>query len=153
VSSSTDIQRELEETRARMSAELDALGHKLDLPSRAKDRASAASHRVRRAVPSATHLKGTAEKNPLGLVVGGLALGFLAGMLIPQTEFEDEKLGPLADQARDQAVATGREALQRGKSVARKTAESAAQAAQEAGKQQADGLRRTSQRRAEDLAQ
>jgi hypothetical protein len=134
-----------------MSAELDALGHKLDLPSRAKDRATAASRRVRRAAPSTTDVKGTAENNPLGLVLGGLAFGFLAGMLIPQTEFEDEKLGPLADQARDQVVATGREALQRGKSVARKTASTAAETAQEAAQQQAEGIRRTSKERTKKL--
>jgi hypothetical protein len=151
MSSSTDIQRELEDTRARMSAEIDALGYKLDLPSRAKDRVNAATRKARRATPSTGDVRDTAESNPIGLALGGLAVGFLAGLLIPQTSIEDEQLGPIADRVRDEAVATGREALQRGKSVARKATDSAKETATAAGRDQAQALSRSGSRRAKSV--
>lgn len=36
---------------------------------------------------------GIAQENPLGLALGGVAVGVLAGMLVPSTRIEDEKLG------------------------------------------------------------
>ena len=50
---------------------------------------------------------GVAQENPLGLAVGAVAVGFLAGMLIPRTRVEDEKLGPMADQVKEQVKETG----------------------------------------------
>ena len=66
---------------------------------------------------------GIAQENPLGLAVGSIAIGFLAGMLIPSTRVENEKLGPVADQVKDQVKETGQEALERGKQVAQEVAE------------------------------
>lgn len=40
---------------------------------------------------------GVGQENPLGLAVGAVAVGFLAGMLVPSSRVEDEKLGPKAD--------------------------------------------------------
>ena len=61
---------------------------------------------------------GVAQENPMGLAVGAMAAGFLAGMLIPSSRVEDEKLGPMADQVKQQAKETGQEALEHGKEVA-----------------------------------
>jgi hypothetical protein len=69
-------------------------------------------------------------------------------MLIPQTAVEDEQIGPYADRLRDQAVVTGREAVERGKTVARRAAEDAKETAVSAGRDQAQGLQRSTAKRA-----
>jgi gas vesicle protein len=97
---------------------------------------------------------GVAQENPIGLAVGGVAAGFLAGMLPPSTRVEDERVGPIADGVKDQAAETGQEALERGKQVAEDAAQAAAESAKdvketvkETGPQQADELRSSNSRR------
>jgi ElaB/YqjD/DUF883 family membrane-anchored ribosome-binding protein len=152
MSSSTDIQRELEQTRSRMSAELDALAYKLDVPARAKERVTGAARKVRSAAPSGDDVKSTAKDNPLGIVLGGAAVGVLAGLLLPRTRIEDEKVGPVADRVRDEVVSSGREALERGKSVARQAGEAAKDAATDAAERQGEALKETATRRAQKVA-
>ena len=60
---------------------------------------------------------GTRE-NPLGVAIGAAAVGFLAEMLVPASPVEEEKLGPAAEQVREQVKEAGAEALERGKEVA-----------------------------------
>jgi hypothetical protein len=60
----------------------------------------------------------------------------VAGLLIPSTRVEDEKIGPMADQVKDRAKETGQEALERGKHVAQE----AAQTVKEEGRQQAEEM-------------
>jgi gas vesicle protein len=79
----------------------------------------------------------TAQENPLGLAIGGAAVGFLAGLLIPSSRVEDEKIGPMADQVKDQIKETGQEAVERGKEVAQQAADTA----KEAGREQAQEMR------------
>ena len=88
------------------------------------------------------------QENPLGLAIGATALGFLAGLLLPSTRMEDEKIGPMADQVKDQIKETGQEALERGKDVAQQAAETA----KEAGQQHADELKGSAQERAETVS-
>jgi gas vesicle protein len=99
---------------------------------------------VKEKMPSAGQAAGVAQENPLGLAVGAAAVGFVAGMLIPSTRIEDEKIGPMADQVKEKARETGQEALERGKEVARQTADSAKETAQE----QAGELRDSTQDKA-----
>src|SRR3954454_23809799 len=96
----------------------------------------------------ARRAKSVAQENPLGLAVGSVAVGFLAGMLIPSTRVEDEKLGPVADDVKERAKETGQEALERGKQVA----QDAAQTAKESGQQHADELGSSAQDHAQDAA-
>ena len=98
-------------------------------------------HQARRA-------KSVAEENPLGLAVGALAVGFLAGMLIPATRVEDEKLGSMSDDVVDRIKETGQEALERGKQVA----QDAAQTAKESGQEHASELKSTAQDHAQETA-
>ena len=70
-----------------------------------------------------------AQENPLGLALGGLAVGFVAGLLAPTTRVEDEHIGPIADQVKERAKETGQEAMDRGKEVARQAAEAAKETA------------------------
>jgi len=131
-----------------MGDTIEALGHKADVPGRAKERVSSVRDRVTGSTPDSGDVKdgakqavGVAQENPLGLAIGAAAVGFLAGMLIPSTRMEDERIGPVADQVKDKALETGQEALERGKHVAQQTAQSAAETAKEAGQEQAGGLR------------
>jgi hypothetical protein len=87
---------------------------------------------------------GVAQENPLGLGIAALGAGFLAGLLIPGTKMEDEKIGSVADQVKEKAKETGQEALERGKHVA----EQAAETAKDAGREQAEQLKDSAQAKA-----
>lgn len=139
------IRADIEQTRAEMSDTVDALGYKADVKSRAKDRITGAKDRITGKVSDTTPDKGqvkraasTAQENPLGLAIGGVAVGFLAGLLVPSSRVEDEKLGPLADQVKDQVRETGQEALERGKDVAQQAADTAKEAGREHAQQLGD---------------
>jgi gas vesicle protein len=95
---------------------------------------------------------GIAQENPLGLVIGGIAVGFIAGLVVPTSRLEDEKIGPLAEQVRDQVKQTGQEALEHGKEVAQQAASSAAETAKEAGREHADQLKDSTQERAQQVS-
>jgi hypothetical protein len=121
--------------------------------------AGSASGRVSDATPDADQVKyqakravGVAQSNPLGLAVGSVAVGFLAGMLLPSTRVEDEKLGPVADDLKAQAKETGQEVLERGKEVAQEAAESAQSTAKESAQSHGEELKSNVQDRAQDTA-
>jgi gas vesicle protein len=140
----SQIRQDIEHTRGEMGETVEALGYKTDVPGRAKEAISTRVDTVKDKVPSADQAAGVARENPLGLAVGAAAVGFVAGMLIPSTRIEDEKIGPMADEMKDKARETGEEALERGKEVARQTAETA----KEAGREQAGELRDSAEERA-----
>jgi ElaB/YqjD/DUF883 family membrane-anchored ribosome-binding protein len=119
------IRADIERTRAEMGDTVDALGYKADVKSRTKDKMTQTKDKITGKVSSATpdkqqakRMASTAQENPLGLAIGGIAVGFLAGLLVPSSRVEDEKLGPMADQVKDQLKETGQEAMDRAKEVA-----------------------------------
>ena len=128
------IRNDIEDTRARMGDTAEALGHKADVPGRAReaisDKVDSVKSTFTGATPSSGDVKqgaqqavGIAKENPLGLAIGATALGFVAGLLIPSTKVEDERIGPMADQVKDQAKEMGQEAVERGKHVAEQASE------------------------------
>ena len=140
----SQIRNDIEDTRARMGDTAEALGHKADVPGRAReavsDKVGTVKAKFSSATPSGGDVKdgaqqavGVAKENPLGLAIGATSVGFVAGLLIPSTRVEDERLGPMADQVKD-------EAKERGKHVA----EQAAQTAKEEGQKQAQEMAPTS---------
>jgi gas vesicle protein len=176
------IRKDIEDTRERMGETVDALGYKTDVKSRAKESVTGKVDSVKEkivgakdsavdsvvgvkdsamdATPSTGDVKagarqavGIAQENPLGLAVGAVAMGFLAGMLIPSTRVENEKIGPMADQVKEQIKETGQEALEHGKAVVQETASSAAdaakQTAQEQGKEHASQVKDSAQESAQ----
>jgi gas vesicle protein len=165
------IRRDIEGTRERMGDTVDALGYKTDVKSRAKESVTGKVDSVKEKIvgakdsamestPSGGDVKhgarqavGIAQENPLGLAVGAVAVGFLAGMLIPSTRVENERIGPMADQVKDQITSTAHEAVEHGKAVATETASAAADAAkstaQEQGQAHADELKDTARDNAE----
>jgi hypothetical protein len=90
---------------------------------------------------SAKRVVGLAQENPLGLVVGAVALGFLAGLATPSTRIEDERLGPVADQVKDKARETGQEAMERGKQVAQEAVETVKERGREHGQDLAESAK------------
>jgi len=78
---------------------------------------------------------GIATENPLGLAIGALAVGFLAGLAAPVTDIEREKVGPIRDELLERAKNVGTDALQHGKQVLQETAQAAIGAAQQAAQQ------------------
>jgi gas vesicle protein len=145
-----EIRQDIERTRERVGDEVEALSYKTDVGARLDDyvdeKREAVTSTVKEAagtvvsaastvVPSKQRLrsmKSTAERNPLGLVVGGAAVGFVVGLLLPSTRLEDEHVGDMATQIKDTAKEAGQDALERGKDVA----QSAIETVKEEGREQ-----------------
>jgi len=126
--------------------------------SRAGDAVSDTTSRVGEATPSGGQVKqqakravGLAQENPLGLAVGAVALGFLAGLAVPSTRVENERLGPVADQVKDKVKETGQEALDWGRQVAQEVASSAADTAKEQTQEHGQDLAQSAAQNAQDL--
>jgi len=105
------IRADIERTRAEMGDTVEALGYKADVKSRAKDRISETKDKLTGkasdVAPDGRQVKRAArvaQENPLGLAIGGVAVGFIAGLLVPTSRVEDDKIGPMADQAPTSAV-------------------------------------------------
>jgi hypothetical protein len=174
------IRQDIEQTRSEMSETVEAVGYKADVPSRAKEAVSdkvesvksavsgtatrakeavtGTAARVGEATPTGGEAKqqakravGLARENPLGLAVGAVALGFLAGLVVPSTRVENERLGPVADQVKDKVKETGQEALDRGKQVAQEAASSAAATAKQEGREHGHGLAQSAKQNAQDV--
>jgi gas vesicle protein len=165
------IREDIDDTRAQMSETIGALGHKADVKGRVKDsisekkdslvgtvssgkdavvgKADSLVGAVTGVVPDKRRVAGGARKvglskeNPLGLAVGGAAVGFLAGLLIPSTRVEDEKMGDMADQVKDTVKETGQEALDRGKQVAQEAVGAAKDAAKDSAQEQGEEMGET----------
>jgi ElaB/YqjD/DUF883 family membrane-anchored ribosome-binding protein len=163
------IRQDIEQTRAEMSETVEAIGYKADVPSRAKEavsekvenvrsKVSGTATRAKDATPDRGEVKqrarraaGMARENPLGLAIGAAAVGFLAGLAVPSTRVEDEKLGPVADQVKDRVRETGQEALERGKQVAQETAGTATETARERAREQGQELADSARQSAQDV--
>jgi gas vesicle protein len=143
-----------------MGDTVEALGYKTDVSARVSDKVGDARDKITGAAPDKQQLKrgakqavGVAQENPIGLAIGSVAVGFLAGMLVPSTQVEDEKIGPMADQVKERAKETGQEALDRGKQVAQEAAESAKETVKESGQEQAEELRSSAGQKVEEARQ
>jgi len=165
----SQIREEIELTRAEMGDTVDALAHKTDVRSRVREsiddkkerlrnQMAGTSSRIGDAAPDGRQVKegarqavGVAEENPIGLALGGLAAGFLAGMLLPSTRIEDERVGPVADQVKGKAAETAQEAVERGKDVAGQVAEKAVETAKEAGSEETEALKASARENTEEV--
>jgi len=139
----SDIRAEIEETRARVGQEVDALSYKTDVPARmgdfvddkkqavagavsgAKDAITGATSNILPSGEKVGRFKDAAERNPLGLVAGGVAAGFVAGMLLPATRLENRTMGETSDRLIDAAKQTADDAVESGKQIAQEAADSA----------------------------
>jgi hypothetical protein len=149
-----------------MGDTVDALAYKSDVGARAKDavggrveavkeKLGVATDTVQDALPDGGDVraqgrkaKGLAQENPLGLAIGAVAVGFVAGLLIPNTKLENEQIGPVArelrshvEEATEVAVEHGKEAAQDVASAVTDAAESVAEAAKQTGEQHAQAAK------------
>ena len=139
----SDIRAEIEETRARVGNEVDALSYKTDVPARVgdyiddkkqavtdkltdvKDAVAGSASNVLPTGEKVGRMKDTAERNPLGLAIGGVAVGFVAGLLLPSTRIENKTMGETSDKVVDAVKETATEAIESGKQVAHDATDSA----------------------------
>jgi len=70
------------------------------------------------------------EEYPLAVGVAALAVGVIAGLVLPGTRREDELMGEQSDQLKSAAKETGEELLDRGKDAASQVAQAAKNTAQ-----------------------
>ena len=161
---SDQLRDEIEQTRERMGDTADALAYKADVPTRTKnwlgDKKDAVTSAVTGHTPDGhqvkqqmSGVKHTAERNPLGLAIGGAAVGFIAGMLVPSTRVEDEKIGPVSDEVKSTAAEAGREAVERGKVVAQEAGQTAVETAKEVGREQSEELSASLQEKAQETTE
>lgn len=153
------MQSEIDGTRSRIEDTVGALGHKADVKGRMAESVSnkknavvgvvgsgknavvgkvdALVSTVSGVVPDGEQVAagaakvGVSKQNPVGMVIGGAAVGLLAGLMIPSTRMEDEQIGDIAEQMKDTVKETGNEALQRSKQVAQDVATAASDSASE----------------------
>jgi Protein of unknown function (DUF3618) len=162
------IRTEIAQTRERVGDEVDAISYKTDVGARVgdyvddkkdavKSKLTGAKDSVTGAVPDrravkrgTTHMRDTAASNPLGLAVGGLAVGFLVGTLLPQTKVENEQMGETSDRLIDAAKETASDAAGRGRQVAQDAVGAAVETAKESGREQGEELTSTLQDRTQE---
>lgn len=153
------MQSEIDGTRSQLGDTVGALGHKADVKGRMAESLSnkknavvgvvgsgknavvgkvdALVSTVSGVVPDGEQVAagaakvGVSKQNPVGMVIGGAAVGLLAGLMIPSTRMEDEQIGDIAEQMKDTVKETGSEALQRSKQVAQDVATAASDSASE----------------------
>jgi len=149
--------------REKVSGTVDNLKEKVsDTATRAKETVtgttSQVGERVSDATPSRGQVKrtarraaGLAQENPLGLAAGAIALGFLAGLAVPSTRVENQRLGGVADQVKDRVKQTGQEAFERGKDVVQQAAQSAVDTAKEQGQEHGQAVTRHARESVQDI--
>src|SRR5213082_707886 len=97
--------REVEDARERVAEDVRNVAYNANVVERtreaAQDKVDDAKHAVIDRVQGAKDALGTAgmrvrnvaAENPMGMLLAGMAVGFLVGMMLPVTRFESERIG------------------------------------------------------------
>jgi hypothetical protein len=167
---SDQLKSEIGQTRDQLSDTADALAYKADVPTRTKDWIGEKKEAVVSTVSGVTskageitpdgaevsqsmnRMKRLAERNPVGLAIGGAAVGFIAGLLAPSTRMEDERIGPMADDVKATAADAGREAFERGRDVVQEAGTTAIETAKERGREEGEEFSESLQEKAREAA-
>jgi ElaB/YqjD/DUF883 family membrane-anchored ribosome-binding protein len=129
----SDIREEIENTRDRMTDTVgDAIGGKIDdvktsiaqATNAVRERADSVRESVGNALPDSDAIQDQAARtvsfmreNPLGLLFGAAAVGFVLGSILPGSEVENARLGPVREQLKEKAQAAGGQLLKQGQAV------------------------------------
>ncbi len=98
--------------------------------SEARDRASEWGHRVEhRAMRAERRVEHAIQDNPLAAGAMAAALGFAAGLMVPETQREHEMMGHTRDRMMDKAQTSAKDATRKMKESAKDTAGDAARRA------------------------
>ena len=164
------IREDIAATRERMGETVEAIGYRADVPSRVKEgiadkvgsvkdsisggvqamtaKVSDIGSSIGEAMPSGEEIRtaarrtvSTLSENPIALAVGGLVVGFTAGLLLPRTRVETETMRPALDNAKRVARQTGEQVVEHGKQVLQEVASTAKESAQRHGQQVASQMR------------
>ena len=147
---------EVEEARRRVAEDVQSVSQDANVVQRAKDmaqeRVEGARNVVRGGVDNvrnaadsvrdaASSIAGNVNLDPrenaVGMLLAGLAVGFLIGMCLPVTRFESERIGPLTEDMKERAREAGRQAVRRGGEVIKETITAGKEAATQSIKEQA----------------
>lgn len=106
-----------------------------DFSDAASDSLAGMQDRAQQAGDSTRQAVSLALENPLGLLIGALAVGFLGGLMVPTLDIERERIGPVRDLIAERSQSVMSEAVEAGKAVLNDTLTTAAQSAQQHGKE------------------
>jgi len=159
-----DIRREIEQTRENLGSGVGALAHKADVKHRGKEvledkkevvmekvdelkdklpDGQAMKDKLPDGAPSKEDVKAKAQDaaqvakdNPIAVVAGAAAAGLAAGLAVPETEIERQKLKPHAQGARQQVEGKVQDTVAQVKSGVQDAVDSTADAVREQARQQ-----------------
>lgn len=115
----------------------DAVGEKIDtLKSKVPDGVGEATPSKEDVKQKAQGAAETAKAHPAAVAGGAAVAGLVAGLALPETDLEREKLKPHAQEARAEATTRVKETVEQVKSGAQDAAGSVADAVKEQGQQQ-----------------
>jgi hypothetical protein len=130
--------REVDEARRRVTEDVRNVAENANVVERAKETAqgrlddakSAMNERVRDARAKLEDARDRMRdiapmENPIGMLIAGLAVGFLIGLALPVTRFESERIGPITEDMKQRAREAGSEVVRRGGEVIKETIETA----------------------------
>lgn len=121
--------REIEDARERVADDVQSVAENANVVKRAKEAAQSKIEGAKSAIGNAggkvRDLAGNVNpvENPIGMLLAGLALGFLIGMLLPVTRFESERIGPLTEDMKERMRDARSEVMRRGGEVIKETLE------------------------------
>src|SRR5438270_13584286 len=105
--------REVEDARERVAEDVRSVAYNANVVERGKEAAQNKVDDAKQAVMdrmnsakdaignAGMRVRNVTVENPMGMLLAGMAVGFLAGMLLPVTRFESERIGPMTDQMKD----------------------------------------------------
>ncbi len=108
-----------------------------DRVQQARDKLLSARDQVQDMASSTTrNIRLNPSDNPIGMLIAGVAVGFLIGLALPVTRFESERIGPIANDMKDKARQAGSEVVRRGGEVIKETISASRDAATNSIKEQ-----------------
>ncbi len=142
--------REVDDARRRVAEDVRSVAENANVVERAKETAqnkmddvkSSMGERVRQAREKLEDARDqmsnmTPTENPIGMLIAGVAVGFLIGLALPVTRFESERIGPIAQDMKEKARQKGTEVVRRGGEVIKETIEASRDAATNSIREQA----------------
>lgn len=124
-----NVQGKVEEAKSTVSERVRGAREKLET---ARDSMRSSMENMRSNMGNTNPLE-----NPIGMLLGGLAIGFLIGLALPVTRFEAERIRPITDDMKDRMRQAGSEVVRRGGEVIKETIEAGRDAANTSIREQA----------------
>jgi ElaB/YqjD/DUF883 family membrane-anchored ribosome-binding protein len=137
--------REVDDARRRVAEDVRSVAENANVVERAKETAqskiedvkSTVGERMQQVREGARSMGESARNinlpmstdNPIGMLIAGVAVGFLIGVALPVSRFESERIGPIAHDMKTKAREAGTEVMRRGGEVIKETISASKEAA------------------------